>query len=228
MRKFYWLLGIVAVAGAGIVGWAVTSKAKTNAVSEPIELPGLDDPQALMAAAHAMVKGDSAAPVTIVEFADFQCPYCGTFALEVEPLIEAEYISTGKVRFQYYDFPLVNTHRNAFLAARAGHCAEDQQKFWEYHHILYRNQNRWAGARSPTGRFEDFAVELGLDGDAFKACLESDRHADVVTANMKLGVQLQVDRTPTVMITQGRGITRRVEPTMEAIREAMERTQTGG
>ena len=88
MTKFYWILGIVAVLGVGIVGYSVGSKAMANTVSEPIQLAGLDDPTKLMELAHGVTKGDPNAPVTIIEFADFQCPACQQFYQQVEPLIQ--------------------------------------------------------------------------------------------------------------------------------------------
>jgi protein-disulfide isomerase len=228
MTRFYLILGAVAVLGVGFVGYNVGSKAFGDTVSAPIEMPGLDDPTKLRELMHPVVKGDANAEFTIIEFADFQCPACGQFYSQVEPLIHTEFVSTGKAKFAYYDFPLTNVHPNAFLAARAGHCAEDQQKFWEYHDVLYRNQNRWAGAPNPAGTFEGYAKDLGLDKSAFETCLRSDKHADIVTANMELGNQMQVPGTPTLYVTKGGGIGRRVESSIEGIRDAIELMQTGG
>ena len=228
MTKFYWILGAVAVLGVGIVGYSVGSKALSPTVSEPIEMAGLDDPAELMQVVRGVVKGDPDAPITIIEFADFQCPGCGEFATQVKPLLEAEFVETGKAKFLYYDFPLVSVHKHAFLAARAGHCAEDQEKFWPYHDILYRSQPRWSTVQNPASFFEDYAEDLGLDEDEFSACLKSDRHADVVTANMQLGYQLQIQGTPTILVTRGQGVGRRVTATLEGIREGIALLQSGG
>jgi protein-disulfide isomerase len=228
LTKFYWTLGAVAVLGVALVGYQVGSKAFADTVSEPIEMAGLDDPTKLMGVVHPVVKGEASAPFTIIEFADFQCPACAQFYQQVEPLIQSEFVATGKAKFAYYDFPLTQAHPNAFLAARAGHCAEDQQRFWEYHDVLYRNQNRWAGAPNPAGLFEDYAEQVGMDGGAFNACLRSDKHADVVTANMELGAQMQVPGTPTIYVTRGGGMGRRVSGSIESIREAIESMQSGG
>jgi protein-disulfide isomerase len=228
MTKFYWILGAVAVLGVGIVGYSVGSKAMANTVSEPIQLAGLDDPTKLMELAHAVSKGDPNAPVTIIEFADFQCPACQQFYQQIEPLIQTEFVATGKAKYMYYDFPLVSVHNHAFLAARAGHCAEDQGKFWEFHDVLYRNQTRWVPEGRPEKTMEGYAADLGMDEGAFKSCLESDKHADLVTANMELATQLQLNGTPSIMVTQGKGIGRRVEPSIEGIREGVELVLKGG
>lgn len=228
MVRFYALLGVVAVLTLGIVGYSVGSRGTGKTVSAPVAVAGLEDPAKLMEMARPVTRGNPDAPFTIIEFADFQCPYCGEFFQQVEPLIQAEFVATGRAKFVYYDFPLTSIHPNAFLAARAGHCAEDQQKFWAYHDILYRNQNLWVGARNPSGFFEDYAEAVGLDRRAFERCLRSAKHADLVTANMKLAGQLQLPGTPTLMVAQGNGMGRRVEGTIESIRAALGTTQPGG
>jgi protein-disulfide isomerase len=228
LTRFYWIIGGVAVLGLAIVGWSVGSKALTPTVSEPITMEGLDDPTQLMQVARPVVKGDPNAPITIMEFADFQCPGCAGFFGEVEPQIQAEFLDTGKAKFAFYDFPLVSIHPHAFLASRAARCAEDQGKFWPYHDTLYRNQGRWAAQQNPSGLFEEYARQLGLVATDFSSCLRSDRHADVVTANMQLGFQMQIQGTPSVLVTAGKGVGRTVAATIEGIRAGVAAFQSGG
>ena len=226
MTRFYWLLGAVAVLGMSIVGYAVVSRPGSSTVSQPIGLVGLDDPGTLMSLARGVVKGNAQAPITIIEFGDFQCPVCRDFERLVKPFIEAEFVNTGRAKFMFYDFPL-SIHPNAFLAARAARCAEDQGKFWEYHDNLFRNQSQWSPMPSPAGTFKDYAESLGLDPGVFGRCLRSDRHADVVTANMALAGQLQAPGTPTILVAQGRGVGRRVPHNIEGIREAVTALEAG-
>src|SRR5690606_33356300 len=102
-------------------------------------------------------------------------------------------------------FPLISIHAHAFLAARAGRCANEQGRFWEFHDRVFANQNTWAYSQSPpANEFTQYATESGLDAEAFKSCLRSDRHSQVVTANMLLGEQLGVGGTPTVYVNQRR------------------------
>jgi protein-disulfide isomerase len=209
MTKFYVILGVVAVIGIGAVGYSIGSNALGSAVSEPIELEGMDDQATLVEMAQGVTKGDADAPVTIVEFGDYQCPGCGGFALSVEPQIDLALVQTGKVKFVYYDFPLTQIHPHAFLAARAARCAQDQDKYWEYHGTLFRNQSTWAAMQNAVGKFIDYSEDVGADRDAFEACLRSDRHADVVSANMRLGYELGVNGTPTIMVN-GNGQLRRI------------------
>jgi protein-disulfide isomerase len=208
MTKFYALFGAVAVIGIGVVGYNVGSGVFGNAVSTPVEVEGLDNPETLVAMARGVTKGDADAPITIVEFGDFQCPSCGAFGQQVKPQVDLSFLTSGQAKFVFYDFPLVSIHPNAFLAARAARCAEDQGKFWEYHDELFRQQARWSAQPSPAGAFEGYAGDIGLDKGDFGSCLNSDRHAALVTANMQLGQVMGVSGTPTILINT-RGETRR-------------------
>jgi len=143
-------------------------------------------------------------------------------------MVEAEFIATGVAKFVFYDFPLTQLHPNAFVAARAGHCAEDQGKFWEFHDVLFRNQNSWAPEASPLGRFEDYAGDLGMDAGEFSACLRSDKHAALVTANMELATQMQAPGTPTIIVGKGAAVPQRVPSSVEGIREAIAVLQAQG
>jgi len=123
--------------------------------------------------------GDEDAPLTIVEFSDFQCPFCGRFRDQTLDQIEEEYIDTGKVKFVYRDFPLSSIHPFAQKAAEASECADDQDKFWEYHDVLFENQRSL-----DTGSLKKYAVDLGLDTSEFNTCLDSGKHADEVTKDL--------------------------------------------
>jgi protein-disulfide isomerase len=172
--------------------------------------------------AQGVEKGDPAAPVTIVEFGDFQCPGCGSFALSVKPQLDGTLIASGQAKFVYYDFPLISIHPNAFLAARASRCATEQDKYWEYHELLFRNQSRWAAASMPSSAFENYAGEVGMDEGDFAACLGSDKYADIVTANMELGNRYGVSGTPTILV-RANGVTRRLDRVdFQSIQQAIE------
>jgi len=208
MKKLYIILAAVAVVGIGAVGYSVGSGGG-GAVSEPIAVEGLDDVNRLVALAQGVTKGDPNATVTIIEFGDYQCPSCQQFATMVKPQVELALIESGKAKFVYYDWPIIEAHQHAFLAARAARCAGDQGKYWEYHDNLFRNQPRWATSTDAEGTFVGYAGDLQLDRGAFESCLRSDRHADVVTANMELGMQLGVRGTPTIIVEQG-GVPRNI------------------
>ncbi len=142
--------------------------------------------------------GSENAKVVIVEFSDFQCPFCERFAEETLPALKETYIDTGKVRLIYRDFPLSSIHPEAQKAAEAAECADDQGKFWEYHDVLFENRMSWTGVGA--AKFKEYASDLGLDTNAFDECLDSDKYADEVTSDMNAGSSVGVTGTPTFFI----------------------------
>jgi protein-disulfide isomerase len=136
------------------------------------------------------VKGDPDAPVTIVEFSDFECPFCTRFFTQTLPAITEQYIDTGKVKFIYRDFPL-SFHPNAQKAAEAAECAEDQGKFWEMHDMLFEK-----GVGGGTDSFKQFAIDLGVDSAAFDECLDTGKYAEEVQKDLADGSRLGVSGTP--------------------------------
>ena len=208
----------VAVIGVGAVGYSV-SRTGAGAAMAPVVIEGIEeDMERLAELAQGVTKGDENASVTIIEFGDYQCPGCMMFAQQVKPLVELQLVETGKAKFVFYDFPITSAHPNAFLAARAARCADDQGRFWDYHDNLFRTQPRWSTLANAAGIFEEYARTLDMDDGAFASCLNSDQHAELVTANMQLGEVLGVPSTPTVLIEHG-GSARQVEPSFQAIQE---------
>jgi protein-disulfide isomerase len=222
MTKFYVVLGVVAAVGISAVVYSIGSTALGAAAMEPIEVEGLDDQDVLVAMAQGVTKGDEDAPITIVEFGDYACPGCGGFAMSVKPQVELLLIETGKAKFVFYDFPLTSIHPTSFLAARTARCAEDQDKFWEYHDALFRNQTSWRLEASPISQFLSYGEDLGLDSEDFESCVKSDRHADLVSANMRLGYEMRVSSTPTIMVQGNDQLLMLPGATFPAIQAAME------
>jgi protein-disulfide isomerase len=147
------------------------------------------------------VRGSPDAPVTMVEFSDFQCPFCGRFYTDTLPSLEQNYIEPGKVRLVYRDFPLSNIHHNAFEAALAAQCANEQSKFWQYHDALFSSQLQWEGLDSGnvTKTFKQYAVQLGLNS-TFNSCLDSGKYSGTVQKNLSDGSSYNVQGTPTFFI----------------------------
>jgi protein-disulfide isomerase len=116
-------------------------------------------------------KGSAAAPVTVYELSDFQCPYCRQFTLELFPEIERDYIRTGKVRWVFVNLPLTELHPNAAAAAEVGLCAARQEKFWPVHDLLFLHQRVWAPLRDPAAFFISLADSAKLVKADFEACL---------------------------------------------------------
>lgn len=195
LTPFYAILGVVALAG---IGWLLyQSMGREKAVTAPVPV-AMD--QARLNRVQGISMGRADAPVVIYEFADFQCPGCGQFASLVAPLIKERLVQPGKVRYVYYDFPLLPLHPNAFLAARAGRCANEQGRFWEFHDVIYGQQPRWSGESDPTEMFVEYAVQAGAQEGPFETCLRSDRFAREVSESMELGKSLGVGGTPTLIV----------------------------
>ena len=145
--------------------------------------------------------GKSDAPVTVVEFADYQCPFCARFHKQVVPRILTDYVSTGKVKFVYRDFAFLDSltgvdDGESHLAAEAARCADDQGKFWQYHNYLYEHQNGENQGAFTKANLEGFAKVLGLNTDVFSSCLASRKYQAAVEKSTADGRTLRVSGTP--------------------------------
>jgi len=155
---------------------------------QPIKISLDDDP----------IRGNPDAPITIVEFSDYQCPFCAKFYAQTLPLLLEEYIDEGKVNLVYRDFPVQRIHPNALAAAAAAECADEQGKYWEYHDTLFEKQNAWAklDSNSAISTFSQFAAEIELEQQQFDNCLESGKYLEEVQADFSDGKNYQVTGTP--------------------------------
>jgi protein-disulfide isomerase len=137
--------------------------------------------------------GSTGAKLAIIEFSDYQCPYCARFTKTTYPRLEQEFIKSGKVRYTMLDFPLAN-HQFAFKAAEAAGCAASDGKFWEMHHLLFENQQRLQPEALP-----NYAEQVGLDRKSFEACLSEGRK-EQVDAGLEQARSVGVSATPTFLI----------------------------
>ena len=143
--------------------------------------------------------GSNDAPVTIVEFADYQCPYCRVFQDSTFIELRKKFIDTGKVRFVIEDLPL-NGHPDAMIAAEATRCAADQGSFWPMHDSLYRNPSKLS--REDLIRQAD---ALKLDKEQFRSCLEDQKHRAEIQNEIRLATSLNVEGTPSFLIGKSTG-----------------------
>lgn len=144
------------------------------------------------------VIGNPDAPVTVVEYGDYQCPGCGYFAQNYESRLLEEYIATGKVRFEYRDYAFIGGESTR--AAEAAFCALDQGAFWPYHKTLFANQHGENEGAFSASRLRTTAEKLGLDGERFATCLDDETYADQVTEMRKEGVNLGILGTPSFVV----------------------------
>ena len=144
------------------------------------------------------ILGDGNAPLTLIEFGDYQCTYCKKFFHETEESIVMNYVETGKVKILFKDFIVVN--EDSVNAASAAHCANDQQMFWQYHSTLYNNWDGEGTGWASSEQLHQFASTLGLDMNKFSECMSQSKWKEFVHASHADGRTLGVDATPTFFI----------------------------
>lgn len=142
--------------------------------------------------------GDSNAPITLVEFGDYQCHFCNVFFHNTEEDIVKNYIETGKVKMIFKDYTIIGP--DSINAAHGAHCADDQGLFWEYHDILYNNwtgeNNGWASSQN----LLRFAQEVGLDVDEWSECMINSEHSEIIAASNQDAKDLGLTGTPSFFV----------------------------
>jgi len=193
VKRFYTLFAVLALAGVGVLAYLLlkpsTISIPANVTVQPSDTSGF----------HGYVKGSKDAPVEITEFADYQCPFCQTFATLQMPTIEDRLINSGRLRWRYRDFPL-QQHQFGRLAAHSAACADEQGKYWAQHEQIYQGQSEWAAARDAGPLFRNYARTAGLDLGRYDSCMKSGKYAGRIQASYNEGVQLGVSSTPTLLI----------------------------
>jgi protein-disulfide isomerase len=144
------------------------------------------------------VLGDKNAKVTVVEFADFQCPFCEQWFTNVETPLIKDYVNTGKIKFAFRNYAFLG--QESTWAAEAAYCANDQGKFWDYHDYLYKHQGQENSGAFSKANLEQFAADLGLNTTQFNSCLDSDKYATQVANDVKDGQTAGVTGTPTSFV----------------------------
>ncbi len=200
-RLFLAILGGVAVVGGILI--AMQARGAGPAPRVVAELPPGDAGKA-----QPYVYGKPDAPVSISEFADFECPACAQFATLTEPDVRTRLADAGLVSFRFYDFPL-DQHRNSVLASLSAACAADQNKFWQMHDRIFAGQDSWAtrpgesdaaANRRAARLFAGYAKEIGLDESGWSRCVEEQRHLERIRANRQVGIERRVRSTPTFVV----------------------------
>lgn len=194
VKRFYVIFAVLALGGLGVLGYLLL---KPSTVSIPANVAiQVSDTSGF----RGYVKGTPDAPVEITEFADYQCPFCQTFATLQMPTIEERLIETGRVRWRYRDFPL-QQHQFARLAAHSAACADEQGKYWDQHQRIYEGQSEWAPARDAGPIFRNYARAAGLDMNRYDVCMKAGKYAGRIQASYNEGVQLGVSSTPTLLVS---------------------------
>jgi protein-disulfide isomerase len=185
-RVLFWAVFIIILA---LIVWGLVA-----AMGKPAG-PGLSTAPAVTAADHVI--GPANAPVTLIEYGDFQCPACGYYYPLVERLFNE---SSSTMRLVFRHFPIANLHPNAIPAALAAEAASQQGKFWQMYRELYSDQSDWVDAQDPTSRFEGYATSIGLNLARFRADSASSTLRDFITAQHDDGINIGVSGTPSFFI----------------------------
>ena len=227
-RGFMLALGAFAVIGVIIVVLVIVlSESESEGLAADIEQATADLPLEM---ANGTKLGSDDAPVKIVSYEDFQCPFCLEYTAEQEPAIVAELVKTGKVQLEYRHLPILRNE--SVNAAMASQCAADQNKFWQYHHKLFLTQAQAGQADSEelnVGRFSDdklksFASELGLDRTQFDNCYDTREHLELVTEHQREANQFGITGTPGFTIN-GQPIGSGTPQGIEAWKSIVEQTE---
>ena len=191
-RWFYIALGVLLIAGIGTLSY-LSARGPQNVAQVDTTLPPIPN--------QGHVMGSDSAAIEVVEFGDFECPACGSFATLAEPDIKSRLVSTGLIRFRYMDFPL-SMHPNAWPAHLASWCAGEQGKFWEMHDAIFMNQDRWntQATRRPDRVLSGLARQVGVNMDQYESCVSSRKYQQQIRANVDEGVRRGVGGTPTFFI----------------------------
>jgi protein-disulfide isomerase len=197
---FYGGLAAILVVGAAVIGYVVVRNQSPPAVDiEPLTAPATL-PGELVSEEVGVSRGPADAPVTIEEYADYQCPSCGMAATLTVPQILENYVDTGKARFVFFDFPIPVRPGLSEQGAEAARCAGDQGAFWAMHKVLMGRMREWGSKRDPGGMFREYGDALGLDGKAVEDCVDSGKYRQIVFASQQRARQLGIGQTPTFII----------------------------
>lgn len=185
--KIYGLImGVIAVAVVVVAAVAIFGQPQVNSPAHPVEA-SLDKSE-----------GAPDAPVMVMEYADFQCPYCRQFAIGPERQLKADYIDQNKVRFVFRHMPFIGDESR--WAAEAAECANEQGRFWDYHHKLFAEQTGENEGTFNLDNLKGFAADLNLNTEQFNQCLDSGKYRDKVQQEMIEGQRLGVNSTPTIFV----------------------------
>ncbi len=174
--------------------------------------------------ANGASMGNPNAPVKVVAYEDFQCPSCRIYTEQVESMLIQNEIKNGQVYYQFRNFPIIDrssTTKESHQAANAALCAADQGKFWEYHGMLYANQEGENVGSFTDKRLQAFAQTLGLNMSEFNSCFSADTHQNQIDADYQAGQQAGVTGTPSVFVN-GKEVSPGYIPTYDQMKQAIQ------
>ena len=166
----------------------IESQLPTEQPTTPVKISIDNDP----------IIGKLNAPITIIEFSDFQCPFCARFHIQTLPAIMNEYVNDGKVKLVFRDFPIQSIHPNALPASVAAECANEQGKFEEMYDMLFKNQSEWNNQSRDNviTTFNQYGIEIGVEEEKFNSCLQDGKYIQEIQKDLEDGRTYGVSGTP--------------------------------
>jgi protein-disulfide isomerase len=215
------LIVFLLIGGAALVILALAVGPSIRDATAPVGQvnPITPDPRTM---AEGRNMGDPNAPIVMEVYSDFQCSSCAIFARQIEPLVTQQYVETGQVYVIYRHFPILDRGTNeSKQSANASMCAAEQDRFWDYHDMLFANVIGVNAGSFTDRRLIAFAEELDMDVDAFETCLSENRFESEISEDITAGQQLAITGTPSVFVN-GVQIAPGMVPTFEQLKEAFE------
>jgi len=199
---------MVGIIVSAVIAVVAASAASFNTGDTNIENTGTDSSVSPLSFSNLItsntpLKGDPSAPITLIEFGDFQCPNCGRFARDTAPQIEESYVESGQVSMAFKHFPVVGLDSKP--AAMASQCANDQGMFWEFHDELYNNQGHENSGWANRDNLKQIALNMGLDKQRFDSCLDSNKYESLVESDLSLAKQIKFTGTPSFLVLKSDG-----------------------
>lgn len=204
------LVAAVVIGGSVVIasfykGAPTSTGTATGTIAPTAPSPSVSASQVMQLGTRDAILGNANAPVTLIEYGDYQCPFCGEFFSQTQPQIVADYVNTGKVKMVFRDFAFLGAEST--VAANAAQCAEDQNQFWTYHNALYAGKvaDDAKGGSEDDGFFSvtellKLGQQVGLNMTTFTSCVNNNSDANIVAQEKSAATAAGVDATPTVFI----------------------------
>lgn len=186
------IAAVIVIIGLGVSGYSLNNMQADEKIA-PLETINISEIQQI---SHTL--GDDSAPIKLIEFGDFQCPFCGEWYQETKPTFDKDYISTGKIQLIFVDYPFLGD--DSYPTAYASYCAEEQGMYWEFHETVYLNQGEMNDGWAQADNIRELSEQSGLNMEMFDQCMSSVDHKKNLDRNIAIGDENNVNQTPTFMI----------------------------
>jgi protein-disulfide isomerase len=201
--KYLQILGVVAI--SLIVGFGAGNIATNNCEADLLDAEPLAAVPTDLDVSGGVTEdgyyflGAENAPITMIEYTDYQCPYCQAYTIQTFPEIKQKDISTGRVKYIVKDLPITG-HTKAYNASNATRCSGEQGLYWEMHEKIFLAQRNWSGASDVDATFAEYAEELGADKETFEVCIATNKYAEQIAGDVQEANSVGISGTPSFTV----------------------------